>query len=168
MIVGNVIGGNPVTPKSFVLQTPDGQEIPAVLVKEETVFTATENDIREGKIAGTENGAITGQKVIPAYHTSSGVKVVQAGKALAVSLANELELHKYTKFEAIICAYNTSLANSVAAEKVVIEDKVYPVNSVAALSTITKDDTTQSVAFGIVNNGSKPLLIRYMTYKEIE
>lgn len=64
-IIGNVIGGGSGAPKSIVLQTEDGEEMYAVLVDSEVIFTAGANDIRKGKIAATANGVVIGTAVIP-------------------------------------------------------------------------------------------------------
>ena len=169
MIVGNVIGNNPITPKAYILETNTGERIPAVLVAEETLFTATKDDIREGKIAGTEKGVTTGEKVIPAYHTSAGIKVITSGKAFSIpNLDSNIDAYDYTQLQTIICAYNTSLSNSVSAEKVSIGDAVYNVNSTEALSTITKNHDAKSIDFGIVNESEGLCIIRFFTYKEIE
>ena len=167
MIVGNVIGSNPITPKTYILETNTGERIPAVLVAEETLFTATKDDIREGKTAGTEKGVITGEKVIPAYHTHQGIKVIANGKEFSVSLPN-MDAYDYTKLQAVICDYNTSLSDSVSTSKVVIEDKVYEVLSVIALSELTKSDDDKTIYFGVTNETGKPCILRFFTYKEIE
>lgn len=51
---------------SYILVTPDGTEIPAVEVSEETIFTATAADIVEGKVAATADGVVTGTLVVAA------------------------------------------------------------------------------------------------------
>lgn len=166
MIVGNVIGNNPVTPKAYILKTNTGEEIPAVLVAEQTLFTATENDIREGKTAGTEKGVITGEKVIPAYHTSGGTSIITSGKPLTIYLP-DLNAYDYTKLQVIVCAFNSSLSNSVATSKVAINNKVYEVLSVDSIADITKNDDGKTIDLGITNETDKPLILRYITYKEI-
>lgn len=67
-VVGNMIGGSGGAPKMFILQNEDGQEIPVVLVGSEIVFTANANDIREGKIAASAHGVVTGTNVMPDYN----------------------------------------------------------------------------------------------------
>lgn len=169
MIVGNVIGSNPITPKSYILRTEDGLEVAGILVSEETLFTATENDIREGKIAGTEKGVTTGEKIIPACHTSEGVRVVPSGSRMSIpNPSSDIDAYDYTQLQTIICSYNTSLSNSVSAEKVSIGDTVYNVNSTDSLSIITKNHDTKSIDLGIVNESDKPCIIRFFTYKETE
>lgn len=166
--VSNIIGGNPITPKSCVFYTPDGKEIPAILVGEETIFTATHNDIREGKTAGTETGVTTGTKVIPAYHTRAGVQVIPAGSEFKITLLKDLNQYDYTGLQAIICDFNSSLSDSVSANKVVIDDNVYAVQSTTSLSVVVKNATDESVDFGITNDTGSPQILRFFTYKEME
>ena len=152
---------------TYMLITPDGQQIPAVEVMEKTVFTATANDIRKGSIAATAQGVTEGTKVIPDYHTTEGYKLISAGKLFEIPGLGELERYNFTKLQAIICTYAKSIAGSVAAEKVVIDEKVYAVNSTEPLATVTRDSENQSINLGITNETTKMYLLRYFTYKEI-
>lgn len=149
--------------ETYILIDEHGNEVPAVLTDEEVDLTATANDIREGAIAVTDDGVITGEKEIPSYHTYDGFRGVPEGSLLAIPHAN----YDYTKFQAIVCAYNTTSANSVAAIIVAINDNVYEVGSTEALSSLSKDDTIRRVNFGINNESDKPCIIRYIMYKEI-
>ncbi len=152
---------------TYILRDENGVEVVATLVDEGTVFDATENDIREGKRAVTDEGAITGTKVIPSYNTIEGYQLITIGSRFAVTYAT-LDLYDFTKLQAIICPYNSSISESVAAEKVAIDEKVYAVNSTAAVSEVTKNSGTKQVDLGITNNADKPYLLRYFMYKEIK
>lgn len=154
------------TAKSFILEMPDGTEIPAVLVDHETVFTATPNDIREGKIAATGDGVTVGEKVIPSYHTNEGHRYIKPGTRFSIPLRS-LDLYKYTKLQAIICPYNNSIPESVSAEKVSIDGKVYNVNSIISISVVSTNDADQSIDLGITNDTDEAFVLRYFTYKEI-
>lgn len=167
MIVGNIVGGKPLV-KSYILETEDGQEIPAVLTEQEVVFTATPNDIREGKVAATSNGVVTGEKVIPSYQTCQGSKVVLPGETLSITNLTANNNYDYTKLQVIVCLYNTTLSDSVAAEVVAIDDGVFNVRSIDSISNVTKDHKNKSIELGITNNFEVPCVIRYFTYKEIE
>lgn len=148
----------------YILQDEDGTEYPAVLVDEETVFDATANDIREGKVAATDDGVITGTKEIPAYITTEGSQLVPAGKPFAIRMrANRCD---YTKLQVLICAYQSNLANSVATEKVSINGKVYDVGSTDELAIVVADVDKGQIDLGIINEGDSPRVIRYFTYKE--
>ena len=153
---------------TYILVTQDGQEIPAAVVKELTVFDATANDIREGKIAATETGVTVGTKFIPSYQTTQGVKIIMPDSPLSiVNLIGE-DTYDYTKLQTIICLYNTELSNSVAAEMVSIDDSVYYVQSSEPVSSVTKNTEAKSIELNVSNTFGKPCVIRYFTYKEIE
>lgn len=154
------------TAKSFILEMPDGTEIPAVLVDHETVFTATPNDIREGKVAATGDGVTIGEKIIPSYHTSEFARYIPVGSKFEIPLPN-LDLYDYTKLQVIICRFDTSIKDSVLSEKVAMLDKVYNVGSNDALATVIKDANTKSIDLGIINDSDHPCVIRIFTYKEI-
>lgn len=147
----------------YILVDEDGNEYPAVLVDEETVFDATANDIREGKIAATESGVTVGTKDIPSYHTLEAAKLITTGEDFTIT---GIKNYDYTKLQVIICALNTSISNSVAAEKVSINDKVYAVGSTDVLSDVSVDADNKCINLGITNEGSRPCVMRYFTYKE--
>lgn len=150
---------------AYLLVDEDGNEIPAVLVDEETIFTATANDIRLGAIAATEEGVTVGTKDIPAYHTTEGFAVAPVGSECKITIRTA-DRYNFTKLQAIICPYNTSTANSVAAEKVSIDGSVYDAGKTDVLAVVTVDHDSKSINLGIVNGGTKPYIIRYFTYKE--
>lgn len=152
-------------PKSYVFVDEEGNEVTATLVEQETVFDATENDVRAGKVFATNTGVKVGTKEIPAYHTSEGKKVIQSGKTYTITFGDEK--YDFTKFQAIICPYNSSLAKSVAAEKVAIDEGVYAVNSTELLATITRDSENKSINLGVTNDSGNLYVLRYITYKEI-
>ena len=165
MIYGNVIGGTSGASvgQTIILVDESGKEVPAVLVEEEVDLTATPNDIRIGTVAVTEAGVTTGTKEIPSYNTREGIKVVTSGKQLSITTAD----YDYTKMQALICAFNTSLSNSVSTEKVAIDNLVYDVLSVVALSSVTKNDATKAIDFGVTNESGAPQIIRYIYFKEV-
>lgn len=168
-IIGNAIGTYSPMGKTFTLVDENGTEITGVVVDQEIILTAGDNDVREGMVYASDTGVSTGTKNIPTYHTYEGYKVVPAGSEFKFVLtASDLDLYDYTKLQCIICLYNTSMANSVSANKVVIDSKVYEVNSTTALATVIKDSSEKAINLGITNNDSKPCIIRFFTYKEIE
>ena len=148
---------------AYILVDANGNEVPGVFVDDETVFTATANDIRIGTVAATESGVTTGTKEIPPYHTNEGFKVVPNGSKFVLTMKE----YDYTKFQAIVCLMNTSLANSVSAQKVAINDSVFAVQSTDVESSITKNDELTQIDFGIVNNSGTTCILRYFMYKEI-
>ena len=67
MIVGNMIGGCPSSPKTCTFFTNSGQEIQAVLVESETIFTAETTDVRKGKTFANKYGVGVGTADIINY-----------------------------------------------------------------------------------------------------
>lgn len=151
---------------TYILQDEDGNEAVAVLVDEETIFTADANDIRDGAVAATGTGVTVGTKVIPSYHTTEAIQLILPGEDYVIHLPIN-NLYAYTKLQAIICPYNTSLSDSVAAEKVVIDDNTYNVQSITPLSAVMINDDEQTINFGIRNTSEISYVLRFFTYKEI-
>ena len=164
IIHGNMAGCYSPIGKTFIIEDADGNTITGVVTENEVVFTAGDNDVREGSVYASDKGVSVGTKDIPSYHTSTGRKLVKSGAKFIIPL----EHYDYTELQLMICKYNTSLTNSFAVDRVGIENSIYPVESTVALSTITKDDNTSSVNLGITNNTENKFVIRYFTYKEIE
>jgi hypothetical protein len=166
-VYGNLVGCYSQVGKTFVIYDESGNELTGVVTDAEYMFDADpKNDIREGKTAVTDDGVVVGQKVIPHYHTSHGAKAVPAGSNFTIKLPH-LDKYDYTVFHGIICLYNTTLANSTAAEKISVLDAVYPVQSAVSISKVTKDADTKSINLGLTNDSGKPCVLRYITYKEI-
>lgn len=148
---------------TYIIVDKNGNEIPAVFVDNEQSFTATANDIRIGTTAVTEAGVTVGEKEIPSYYVSEGYKIVTPGSKFVLPMPD----YDYTKLQAIFCPYNTSMANSVSAEKVAIEGHVYLVKSTSPEIAIEKDAENKQVNFGFTNDSGSIYLIRYFSYKEI-
>lgn len=153
------------TAETYTIITSDGEKIQAVVVGEEVVFTATADDIRVGTVAATGDGVTTGTKVIPSYHTTEGYGLIPNGSAFSIPFDDEL--YDFTKLQVIICPWAGSIAGSVAAEKVAIDEKVYAVNSTEALATVTRDSGNIAINLGITNESGSICVVRYFTYKEI-
>lgn len=169
MINGNMVGGTaPI--KTVKIVDENGNEILGVVTESEVVFTATDNDVREGMVYASNDGVSTGTKNIPAYHTTEGIKIITAGSKFQIELkdTNGLDRYDYTKLQAIVCDFNTNLQNSVAAIKTSINNNVYEVNSTSAISAVTKLSESQTIDLGITNATNLPKILRYFTYKEIE
>lgn len=164
MIYGNMVGGASQV-KTYLLEFEDGTTVPAVLVDSETIFTATENDIREGYTAVTDSGVTTGTKFIPPYFTSVGSRLITDAREFIIPLSKRAA-YDYTAIQCIICPYNNSIADSVAADKIVIGDNVYATGSTEVLSVLTKDSDNESVNLGITNDSGIDYIMRYFTYKE--
>ena len=144
-------------PNTIILVDKKGTEVAASLLNEEVELTATTNDLRKGTTAVLAEGFTTGEKEIPSYITHEGVRLVPAGSDFIIPITD----YDYTKLQAIICPFESSLSRSVYSEKVVIEDNVYNVSSTDIISAVSKDDLKASIVLGISNTSSKLYLIRY-------
>ena len=165
---GNATGGFSF-PKTYIITDSDGNEFTGVYVESETIFTATDNDVREGFVYAGDAGVSTGTKDIPAYHTYEGYRIITSGSRFNIlNLDSKVDSYDYTKMQTIICPLNTSISDSVAAEKVSIGDNVYNVQSVNVISTITKNHADKVIDFGITNESDTLYIVRYFKYKEIE
>ena len=162
MIYGNAVGGG--SAQTYILEDETGKEIVAVAVESETAFDATANDIRLGKTAVNDSGVVTGEKFIPAYHTTEGFVITPAGSDVVILLdGGKCE---YTKLQVLICAFNSTVDNSVATEMVSIDGKVYAVKSTVALATASVDAENDKINLGVTNESGKPYIVRFFTYKE--
>lgn len=152
------------TPEMIVLVDDAGHEVAAVLTDEAITLTATPNDVRAGTTAIMSTGLGEGSKEIPTYRTTEGWAAILSGKTIAVKIRDGK--YDYTKLQALICAFNTNVNDSVSTEKVVINDNVYAVNSTESLSVVVIDHENESINLGITNESDKPCVFRYFTYKE--
>lgn len=149
---------------TFILVDKDGNEYPAVYVDSNIEFTATEDDIRLGKTAITGAGVVTGTKDIPNYRAEEGLCIVKSGKGLDIPLYSDM--CEYTHLQSILCEYNTTVDDSVSAEKVVIHDIVYEAGTVNALANVTVDSETQTIKLGLTNENEHSIVVRYTIIKE--
>lgn len=164
MINGNMVGGTaPI--KTVKIVDENGNEILGVVTESEVVFTATDNDVREGMVYASNDGVSTGTNNIPAYHTNEGKKIVMPNTTFSISLPVE-DAYDFTALQILICAYNTSITNSVAADRIGINESLYPVQSTELLSTITKNTENKTIDLGIINDTKNKFVIRFFTYKE--
>lgn len=63
IIYGNVVGGGSGFGKTFLLEDESGNQVTGIVVDELTIFTATAEDIKLGKVAGTDSGVVTGTHI---------------------------------------------------------------------------------------------------------
>ena len=64
MICGNMVGSYSQLGKTFTLVDENGNEIIGVVVDKETVFTATDNDVRQGKVYASNDGVSVGTLIV--------------------------------------------------------------------------------------------------------
>jgi hypothetical protein len=164
---GNPVGGF-CYPKTYILTDENGTEMATgVVVGEKTVFTATDNDVRQGLVYAGDEGVSTGLKDIPAYRTTQGLVVVSPNDKFSI-LLDEYQKYDYTKLQCVIAKFNTTASNSVAVDRVVIDDSVYAVNSINVISSVTKNAETKTINLNITNNSNDTYVLRYFTYREEE
>ena len=60
VIDGNLVGGALGYGKTFILVDENNNEVPAVVVDQLTVFDATAEDLKLGKVAASDSGIIIG------------------------------------------------------------------------------------------------------------
>lgn len=167
MITGNVIGGALKTPNTIILVDEDGNEYTAVATGEEVELTATVDDVREGSVFADTEGIKTGEKFIPSYHTSEGFVGIPDGSEYRLTLLKDHNKYDYTKFQVMICEFNSTVDDSVSVHTVSLLGGVYAANSTALLSEVMKDHDDKAITLGIINNTGKTQILRYFTYKEI-
>lgn len=163
-LYGNAVMA-PVALKTVILQDESGNEMATgVIVGEKTVFTATDNDVRNGIVYAGDEGVSTGSKDIPAYRTTQGVTVIKPGEGFSISLP-EYTGYDYTKLQCMISKLNSTTEQSVAVDRVAIDDSVYAVNSTVKLASVIKNSETKSIDLNITNDTSDTYVLRYFTYR---
>jgi hypothetical protein len=147
---------------SYVLSNSDGsKKIYAQLSSKEPItLTATENDIRLGSTAITNEGFVEGTKDIPSYHSWTGKKIIQAGSAVTISIPK----YQYTQLLVTLSNYNTSISKSVEVVATNIEDEMYEAKTTTKLADITLNDATETIDLGITADVKS--VLRYFTMKE--
>lgn len=165
-IVGNFVGSYSQIGKTFIISDENGVEFAGVVTDKEVIFTADpEKDIREGTVAATDDGIVTGSKRIPAYETTRSSRLIRPGDAFSIPLSLD-DKYDYTQFQCVIAKRNTSTTDSVEVDKVGIYDNVYQTNSSVALSNITKNADNKSIDLNITNDTDDMYYIHYFTFKE--
>lgn len=160
MISGNMVGAYSQMGKTFILMDENGNEITGVVVDQETVFTATDNDVREGFVYAGDNGVSTGTKDIPSYRTRYGCKLVAANSEVVIPAPE----YNYSNLSVIIAAYDTSVAESILSTYVSIDGGMYAVGSSIKLSDITIDTTNERINLGL--SVPEKSVVRYLVTRE--
>lgn len=167
MIIGNVIGGVVKTPQTIMLRDNNGNVFTAVATDELLNITATADDLRKDSIAITKEGLTVGTKVIPAYHTNQGVQIITPGSRAVITRLDYLDVYDFTKLQALVCNFNSSLADSVYTTSIGIDKKVYNVLSTEQMAEVVINHNNKTIDFGFSNDTDKPIILRFFTYKEI-
>lgn len=147
---------------TYVITNADGTQRAYAVKSSDTpvTLTATENDIRLGTTAVTNEGYTEGSKEIPAYHTRTGRKVIFAGNEMSLTLTD----FDYTFLQVIVTKLGSTISESVEAYAVVIDDVLYQANSTTKLADVTKDSSTNTINLGITAN--EDTVLRYFTMRE--
>lgn len=165
-IYGNPVGGA-LNAKTYELQYNGGTTpIMAVVVDEEKVFDATENDVRKGKVFASSNGVKIGTKNIPAYETRMSYFVVKPNEPFSIPLSDE-DRYDYTKFQCIIVVHSSDYSSNVTTKYISMNDGLFSVETSSKVSNITKNSKTKSIDLNMTNNSSDVYEIIYFTYKEV-
>lgn len=168
MISGNMVGSYSQMGKTFILTDSDGNEITGVVVGQETIFTAGDNDVREGMVYASDEGVSTGTKNIPAYRTSAGIELISPSSSYSIPLS-EYNCYDYTVFQCLVSLLEyDNIQNSVNTNIISINNGVYTVNSTDKLSEVSKNADTKSIELNITNDTENFYVLRYFTYREEE
>lgn len=168
-IIGNMAGCYSPIGKTFTLVDENNNEITGVIVDQEVVFTASDNDVREGMVYASDAGVSEGTKVIPAYHTVEGYRIITNGSVATIpNTLTRVDGYDYTKLQAMICLFNTNETKSVSTIKVAINNYVYNVQSIEAVSEVIKNHESKIVNLGVTNDSGSIWILRYFMYKEIK
>ena len=165
-LYGNMIGGGSAPLKTLILTDENGNEVVGVVTESIQVFDATPKDVRINKTFVGDNGIETGENTIT-YRTEQGVQLIRPNKDFVIPLS-EYNKYNYTELQCMLTPFNTNFEDSVAVDKVVLKNSVFAVNSTEQISSVTKDDSTKSINFNIVNTSGKIYLIHYFTYCQEE
>lgn len=147
---------------TYVLTNSDGtKRAYAVKNKDEAItLTAQCDDIRLGSTAITNVGYTEGTKDIPAYHSQTGRQIIQAGAIVKIPIID----YDYTKFQATIAKYNTSINDSLNVYISTIDNGVYRAGTTEKIADITKDTENETINLGITVNEKS--VLRYFTMRE--
>lgn len=167
-ISGNMVGSYSSIGKTFILVDEEGNEITGVCVDNPVVFTAGDNDVREGMVYASDSGVSTGIKDIPAYRTTAGSELIIPGASFSISLSH-YNMYDYTVLQCMISLANLDdMDKSVNTNMIVLNNCVYEVNSTNKLADISKNADTQSVDLNITNETDNYYFIYYFIYRQEE
>ena len=163
MIYGNATGGFGM-PKLIELTDENGNTLIGTVTDSAIDLDATRDDVKMGKTFASSEGILEGKNTIT-YRVRTGYRIIQPGENFSIPMS-DYNQYDYTKLQCIIAPYNTSFADSVAADKIVIGDCVYAVGNTIKLADVIKNFTTQSIDLSITNESGNIYLIYYFTYRE--
>lgn len=163
-INGTPVGSYSHLGKTFTLVDESGTELIGVVTDNEVKLTASSSDIKIGKIAAIDEGFVEGTDT-KTYRTTQGRELVASGDSISILLP-QYDKYDYTKFQCMIAPFNTSDADSVAVDKIVIDSCVYNTGSTIKIADVTKNNTNKSIDLNITNSTDSYVVVHYFTYKE--
>jgi hypothetical protein len=163
MIYGNATGGFGM-PKLIELTDENGNTVIGTVTDSEVALDATRNDVKIGKKFASNDGIGEGVDT-KTYRTTHGIKGILPGTTFTIPL-DDYDQYDYTKFQAIITEFDTTLFDSTSAVKISLNDSVYNVNSSVKISDVSKNSLTKSIDLNITNDTDNVYVIHYNTYKE--
>lgn len=154
----------PAAINTIQIENSDGSTILGVVTGEETILTATDEDIKIGKIAATDGGIVEGTNTIT-YETTTSYRLILPGEEFSIPLSNH-NIYDYTKFQCIIVAFSSDYSTSVESLAVTVNDSVFSVATSEKISYITKNHNKKSIDLNFTNDTNKIYCIRYFTYHD--
>ena len=159
-IIGNMAGCYSPMGKTFIIEDENGNEITGVVTEQEQIFTATDNDVREGMVYASDNGVSTGTKNIPGYHTRYGYKFALPGSEVKISVPE----YNYNNLFVTITTYDSSVDGSLSSTYVAIDGRMYVAGSATKISDITVDTVNEQINLGMTV--TEKSVVRYLVTKE--
>lgn len=159
-IIGNAAGCYSPIGKTFVIVDENGSEFTGVVTESEVVFTATDNDVREGMVYASDEGVSEGTKTIPSYHTEYGRYIVLANNEVTI----ETSEYNYNYLLVVIATYNTNMSQSTSTTYVSIDNCMYAVDGTEKISDIVIDEQNERINLGLTV--SEKSTVRYIVTRE--
>lgn len=159
-IAGNMVGSYSQMGKTFILTDSDGNELTGVVVGQETLFTATDNDVREGSVYAGDEGVSTGTRIIPVYYSHYGHKLVPANQEVTIYMPR----YNYENLLVTIATYDTSWEQSLGVAYISVDNCMYAIGGNTKLADITMDEENQRINLGITV--SEKSVLRYFIITE--
>lgn len=160
IIHGNVVGCGSAPLKTVQLIDESGNELLGVVVGEETIFTATDNDVRENIVYAGNNGLSVGTKFIPAYYSNFGKKFVLKNNEAIIYMPK----YNYENLMVTISTYDTSLSQSLDVTYISIDNAMYEIGSKTKFADIVIDEENEQIKLGVVV--SEKSVLRYSIITE--
>ncbi|MGN5456820.1 MAG: hypothetical protein ACI4XN_12565 [Candidatus Kurthia intestinigallinarum] len=161
-LYGNVAGGFGM-PKIIEIVDDNGNSFVGTVTDSEVVLDATRDDVKIGKIFAGNDGIEEGNDT-KTYRVDTGTRYISADSEFKIIL-EDYDMYDYSQLQAMIMPYDTSMDQSTAVNKTVINNSVYNTGSNTAVSSVSIDNDNKAINLGITN-GSTPHIIRYFLYKE--